>query len=109
MHDIPEEALKAAQDVLYYANPNDVERALTAASPFLSALEPSAARELALEEIRSFNPREEVEAYEFRGDNGDYTPSEAEKVMLEDFAAGLLGRIEDAVFSRTPGGITNDE
>lgn len=71
--------------------------------------EPSAARELALEEIRSFNPREEVEAYEFRGDNGDYTPSEAEKVMLEDFAAGLLGRIEDVVFSRTPGGITNDE
>ncbi len=75
----------------------------------LSALEPSATRELALEEIRSFNPREEVEAYEFRGDNGDYTPSEAEKVMLEDFAAGLLGRIEDAVFSRTPGGITNDD
>ncbi|NYD84401.1 hypothetical protein [Brucella intermedia] len=75
----------------------------------LSALEPSAARKLALEEIRSFNPREEVEAYEFRGDNGDYTPSEAEKVMLEDFAAGLLGRVQDAVFSRTPGGSTNDE
>lgn len=97
MTTLPEEAVKAAKDVLYYANPNDVERALTAALPFLpvqgavkkledwqldqiltgvksqvnhngweepyvrnrlrheldrilSALEPSAARELALEE-----------------------------------------------------------
>ncbi|PQA71667.1 hypothetical protein [Brucella oryzae] len=91
-----EEAAKAAAQADYSAR-------------ILSALEPSAARELALEQIRSFNPREEVEAYEFRGDNGDYTPSEAEKVMLEDFAAGLLGRVQDAVFSRTPGGSTNDE
>lgn len=32
---IPEQAVQAAKDVLYYANPNDVERALTAALPFL--------------------------------------------------------------------------
>jgi len=35
MTTLPEEAVKAAKDVLYYANPNDVERALTAALPFL--------------------------------------------------------------------------
>lgn len=35
MHNIPEETVKAAKDVLYYANPNDVERALTAALPHL--------------------------------------------------------------------------
>jgi len=32
---IPDEAVQAAKDVLYYANPNDVERALTAALPHL--------------------------------------------------------------------------
>lgn len=35
MTTLPEEAVKAAKDVLYYANPNDVERAITAALPFL--------------------------------------------------------------------------
>lgn len=32
---VSEGAVQAAKDVLYYANPNDVERALTAALPFL--------------------------------------------------------------------------
>lgn len=38
MTTLPEEAVKAAKDVLYYANPNDIERALTAAAPHLSAV-----------------------------------------------------------------------
>jgi hypothetical protein len=36
MHDIPEEAVKAAKDVLYYANPNDVERALAVVKEYLT-------------------------------------------------------------------------
>lgn len=37
------------------------------------------------------NPvREFVDGYEFRGDAGDYTPTEVEREMLEDFAHGLL-------------------
>lgn len=35
---IPDEAVQAAKDVMYYANPNDVERALTAAAPFLQGV-----------------------------------------------------------------------
>ena len=38
MGKIPEEAVKAAKDVLYYASPNDVERALAAAAPFLQGV-----------------------------------------------------------------------
>lgn len=38
MTTLPEEAVKAAKDVLYYANPNDIERALTAAAPHLAAV-----------------------------------------------------------------------
>ena len=34
--------------------------------------------------------REFVDEYEFRGDAGDYTPTAAEREMLEDFAHGLL-------------------
>lgn len=34
--------------------------------------------------------REFVDEYEFRGDAGAYTPTEAERVMLEDFAHGLI-------------------
>lgn len=37
--EVSEEAVKAAKDVLYYANPNDVERALTAAAPHLAAVQ----------------------------------------------------------------------
>ena len=59
MHDIPEEAVKVALDTwrdhefdgtLDYPR---MRNALTAALPFLPALEPSAARELALEEAHS--------------------------------------------------------
>ena len=35
MTTVPEEAVNAAKDVLYYANPDDVKRAITAALPFL--------------------------------------------------------------------------
>jgi len=35
---VSEGAVQAAKDVLYYANPNDVERALTAAVPHLAAV-----------------------------------------------------------------------
>lgn len=38
------------------------------------------------------NIHEEVEGYEFRGD-GDYTPNDQEKALLEDFGNGLIGRI----------------
>ncbi len=34
--------------------------------------------------------RQFVDDYEFCGDAGDYTPTEAERVMLEDFAHGLM-------------------
>lgn len=34
--------------------------------------------------------REFVDGYEFRGDSGDYTPTEADRTMLEDFAHGLM-------------------
>ncbi|MFG1388847.1 hypothetical protein [Xanthobacter versatilis] len=34
--------------------------------------------------------RDFVGSYEFRGDAGDYTPTEAERVMLEDFAHSLF-------------------
>jgi hypothetical protein len=34
--------------------------------------------------------REYVNQYEFRGDEGDYTPTEAERVMLEDAICGFL-------------------
>ncbi|MBV2144197.1 hypothetical protein KUG47_11905 [Falsochrobactrum sp. TDYN1] len=68
-------------------------------SPVYSApvSEPFPAREQALELLNKFDPHEEANEYEFRGDGGDYRPSETERLMLEDFAAGLLGRIEDAI------------
>lgn len=31
-----------------------------------------------------------AQAYEFRGDNGDYTPTDAERAMLDDFGNSLL-------------------
>lgn len=46
---------------------------------------------------------EEVEGYEWRGD-GDYTPNDQEKALLEDFGNGLIGRI-DEVIRRHNGGV----
>lgn len=48
------------------------------------------------EAIRSVNIHEEANNYEWRGD-GDYTPNEQEKALLEDFGNGLVGAIEDAI------------
>ena len=41
--------------------------------------------------------RDELDAYEFRGDEGDYTPSDADRVLLEDFVQGLIA--DDAFVS----------
>lgn len=32
--------------------------------------------------------------YEFRGDEGDYTPNERERILMADFAHGLLNELE---------------
>lgn len=37
-----------------------------------------------------FDVRAFVDGYEFRGDEGDRTPTEDERAMLEDFAHGLI-------------------
>lgn len=33
---------------------------------------------------------EEVEEYEMRGDDGDYTPNENERFLMEDFTIGIM-------------------
>lgn len=38
--------------------------------------------------------RDYVDAYTFRGDAGDHTPSEAERVMIEDAIEGYLASLE---------------
>lgn len=46
------------------------------------------------------NVEDYVDGYDFRHDNGGgYTPNENEKVMLIDFAHGLIGEINDIIKS----------
>ena len=40
---------------------------------------------------------EEVNEYELRADNGDYSPNEHERMLMEDFAHGLVEEIVDKV------------
>lgn len=40
-----------------------------------------------------------VEEYEFRGDDGDYTPSENEKFLMEDFHEGFMENFFDELLS----------
>lgn len=53
------------------------------------------------EAINSVNIHEEANSYEWRGD-GDYTPSDQEKSLLEDFGHSLVAAIEDAVRAICP-------
>ncbi|WP_244474579.1 dATP/dGTP pyrophosphohydrolase domain-containing protein [Methylobacterium sp. Leaf85] len=39
----------------------------------------------------------EAEEYEFRADEGDHTPTDAEKALLIDFGAGLMHAVHDAI------------
>lgn len=48
------------------------------------------------EAISSVNIHDEANNYEWRGD-GDYTPNEQEKALLEDFGNVLVGTIEDVI------------
>jgi len=49
-----------------------------------------------LNAIRDFNVHQEAAEYEWRGD-GDYTPNDHERAMLEDFGNGLMSRLADMV------------
>lgn len=118
--EVNEQAVGAMQAYLRlkrYILPSGIARAaLQAAAPFLSALEPSAARELALAEaaqvaedyvqydvaaaIRSLpspdhadagKVHEYVQGYEFRADNGGgYTPTDGERTMIDDAIQGFI-------------------
>ena len=41
-----------------------------------------------------------AQEYEWRADEGDYTPTEAERALLEDFGNGLLSEVEDRDLAR---------
>lgn len=44
-----------------------------------------------------------VNGYEFRGDEGDYTPNEREQFLIEDCIAGLLSDLDqDGYFTTSP-------
>lgn len=40
--------------------------------------------------------------YEFRGDSGDYTPTEAERAMIEDAIEGYLSLIDYKTLDDSP-------
>lgn len=52
--------------------------------------------ETALKALREFDAHEYVDGYEFRGD-GDYTPTDHEKALIEDAILGAIGAIEDRI------------
>ena len=41
-----------------------------------------------------------VEDYEYRGDEGDYTPNNHEEVLINDYAQGLLDEVVDAIIKK---------
>lgn len=49
--------------------------------------------------LASIDIEAEAEAYEFRADEGDHTPTENERALLIDFAHGLMQRVHDALRS----------
>lgn len=50
-----------------------------------------------MEQRWSLNAHEEAQEYEWRGDEGDYTPNERERLLLEDFGNGLEGRLTEII------------
>lgn len=44
--------------------------------------------------------REYMEDYEFRGDDGDYTPSEGERLVIQDAVWGWISEVQDAVAAK---------
>ena len=43
---------------------------------------------------------EEVNEYELRGDNGDYTPNEHERFLMEDFGHGFMEMVVDKIHDK---------
>lgn len=67
------------------------DRAEEIADAILLSLRSSPAKVPTLSPIPEINVHAEVEAYEWRGD-GDYTPNEKERALLEDFGNGLISK-----------------
>jgi hypothetical protein len=44
---------------------------------------------------RSMTPNQYAAEYEFRGDGGDYTPTDGERTMIEDAIHGYLGQFDE--------------
>ena len=82
---------------------DDEESAIFAAQAdyearILSALEPSAGRAAVLEDAAlSESVNSYAANYEFRGDSGDYTPTDGERVMIEDAIEGFLSNFLSAL------------
>ena len=45
---------------------------------------------------RMVTPHSYAQEYEFRGDGGDYVPTDAERTMIEDAICGYLGELAEA-------------
>lgn len=83
---IPDEAVQAAQEATeggFGITDDYMRRALNAAAPFLQGVKVDA------QGIYDY-----VQGYEWRGANGDYTPNDADREMLEDAIVGYLSAIE---------------
>lgn len=46
--------------------------------------------------IHWLTPHTYAQEYEFRGDGGDYVPTDGERTMIEDAILGYLGEVEEA-------------
>ena len=44
-----------------------------------------------------------IEDYELRADEGDYTPNEREKTLIDDYAQGLLDEVVNAIIKSIKG------
>jgi len=103
MTTLPEEAVKAyikafgntpRTKAMALKNEQKVRHALTAALPFLPV-------QGAVKKLEDAALSESVNSYaanyEFRGDNGDYTPTDGERAMIEDAIQGFIadaGKVE---------------
>ena len=65
---------------------------------------PDSVREKIRLAIASVNVHAEASEYEFRADEGDHTPTDAERAMLEDFGEQILSHLEAALISTHPAG-----
>lgn len=78
-----------------------VDAALSApASPGV----PDSLREKIRLAVASVNVHAEASEYEFRADEGDHTPTDAERAMLEDFGEQILSHLEASLLSTHPAG-----